>query len=384
MHHPTLLTVAAVASFVLCAKAQSGRYRDLVFPSAVVQSDIQYGAAFNPTTQVLEPLLLDLYEPANDAATARPAVVIVHCGGFVGGDKTAVSMQRLGADFARRGYVAISINYRLGVAPVTPLMLLNASHDMKAAVRWLRAQQSTLRLEPGRIGCIGSSAGAITSLQTAYVNNGEGTSGNPGVSSAVHAVVDLWGGLVPLNALESGEAPVQIIHGTTDPTVPYQAGVDLHSQALAVGVPTELHPITGFGHGPWGAYFQSYHVEAVGFFYEHLRLGELAGLTARPGFTSPGVLQIDTFGVAGDAFVIGMAPDLDSTPVPGIGTLCIGPPDSILVAATGTFGASPRLAAVTTSISLPPGRGGSTFHWQAIHLHATDSRWLTNCTVTTF
>ena len=102
MHHPILLTVAAVASFVLGAKAQSGRYRDLVFPSAVVQSDIQYGAAFNPTTQVLEPLLLDLSEPANDAATARPAVVIVHGGGFVGGDKTAVSMQRLGADFARR------------------------------------------------------------------------------------------------------------------------------------------------------------------------------------------------------------------------------------------------------------------------------------------
>ena len=384
MHHPILLTVAAVASFVLGAKAQSGRYRDLVFPSAVVQSDIQYGAAFNPTTQVLEPLLLDLYEPANDAASARPAVVIVHGGGFIGGDKTALSMQQLGADLARRGYVAISINYRLGVAPVTPLMLLNASHDMKAAVRWLRTQQSTLRLEPGRIGCIGSSAGAITSLQTAYVNNGEGTSGNPGVSSAVHAVVDLWGGLVPLNALESGEAPVQIIHGTTDPTVPYQAGVDLHSQALAVGVPTELHPITGFGHGPWGAYFQSYHVEAVGFFYEHLRLGELAGLVARPGFTSPGVLQIDTFGVAGDAFVIGMAPDQLATPIPGIGTLCIGPPENILVAATGTFGASTRLAAATTSLSLPPGLGGSTFHWQAIHLHATDSRWLTNCTVTAF
>lgn len=73
-----------------------------------------------------------------------------------------------------------------------------------------------------------------------------------------------------------------------------------------------------------------------------------------------------------------------TTPIPGIGTLCIGPPENILVAATGTFGASTRLAAATTSLSLPPGLGGSTFHWQAIHLHATDSRWLTNCTVTAF
>lgn len=384
MHRSLPWAAIAAVTLPVALSAQSGRYRDEVFPVVAVQPDIQYGSAVNQQTQVPEQLLLDLYQPAGDPATNRAALVVVHGGGFVGGDKARPWLIHLCEDFARRGYVAVSINYRLASSLVTPGYIRDASHDMKAAVRWLRANANTLHIDTSRIGCIGGSAGAITCLQTAYVTNGEGNSGNPGYSSAVGAVVDLWGALAPLGQLQAGEVPVQIIHGTLDPIVPYQAGLDLHARALAVGVPTELHPIVGAGHGPWSTYFQSFHVEAVGFLYEHLRLGERAGLAAQPGYASPGTLTLDTYGVAGDFYVIGMAPSTGSLPIPGIGTLCIGPPESIVVAVSGALAASPRLAAASWSLSLPPGLAGTTAYWQAIHLHATGSRWLTNCVETSF
>ena len=364
--------------------AQTGRYRDEVFPTVSVQADQQYGAAVNQSTQALEPLLLDLYEPSGDTADARAAVVVVHGGGFVGGSKTAPKYVLLAQDLARRGYVAVSINYRLTAGMVTPTVVRDASHDMKAAVRWLRANAGSLRIDPSRIGCVGSSAGAITCLHTAYVDNGEGASGSPGYSSAVGCVVDLWGGLGQLSELQAGEAPVQIIHGTLDPTVPYSLGVALHARALAVGVPTELHPIVDAGHGPWGKYFQFFHVEALGFFYEHLRLGELAGLSARPGAASPGSLTLDTFGVAGDLCLIGVAPATGALPIPGLGTLCIGPPASVVIAWGGPLSAAPRLGTASWSLSVPPGLAGASVFWQAVHLSAAGSRWLTNCIETPF
>lgn len=379
------LAAAAALAFSVALGAQSGRYRDEVFSSASVQSDQQYGAAVNQSTQALEPLLLDIYEPAGDLATARAAVVVVHGGAFVGGSKTAPTCVLLAQDLARRGYVAVSINYRLATGGLTPTVVRDASHDMKAAVRWLRANAGTLRIDPARIGCIGSSAGAITCIHAAYVDIGEGASGSPGYSSEVGCVVDLWGGLLaPVGQLEAGEAPVQIIHGTLDPIVPYNLGLALHGRALAVGVPTELHPVVDAGHGPWGKYFQFFHVEALGFLYEHLRLGELAGLAVRPGAASPGSLTLDTFGVAGDLYVIGVAPSAGSLPIPGIGTLCIGPPASVVVASFGALASSPRLAAASWSLSVPPGLAGASAYWQVLQLHPGGSRWLTNCVETAF
>lgn len=375
------ITVLALAA---AAAAQQGRYRDFVFARANVQPDVAYGQAVNRFTQQTETLELDLYTPRGDTATARAAIVLVHGGGFVGGDKGSQQWRTLGDDFARRGYVAISINYRLVPSgSATPQAITDASHDMKAAVRWLRRNASTLRLDPQRIGCLGGSAGAITCAETAYVP-GEGSSGNPGFSSEVGAVIDLWGLLADLTQLEAGEAPVQIIHGTDDPTVLYQNALDLKARADAVGVPAELFPIQGAGHGPWGAYFGQYHVEAVGFLYHHLGLGQLAGLQARPGYASPGRLTLDSFGIAGDSYAIMVAAAQTSAPVPGFGTLCLDPLSGLVVATAGTLPSAPRLATASRSMAVPPGVVGDAY-WQAFHLEsAASGRWLTNCVTTTF
>ncbi|MBM4063389.1 MAG: alpha/beta hydrolase, partial [Planctomycetes bacterium] len=136
--------------------AQTTRYRDLVFAAYDRNTAIAYGSAVNRFTHQTETLLLDLYQPRGDTDGSRPAIVVVHGGGFVGGSRGASQMVQLGADLARRGYVARSIDYRLAPSgnPITAQVIEDAGHDCKAAVRWLRANAASLRLDQGRIAAI--------------------------------------------------------------------------------------------------------------------------------------------------------------------------------------------------------------------------------------
>ena len=372
----TLLTLCSQAA------AQQGRYRDEVFPQASLQSDIAYGQAINFFTQQQETLLLDVYQPTGDTAAARPAIILVHGGGFVAGSKADPNYVQIAQAFARRGYVVTSIDYRLARPPFRGQFaqaLIDATHDMKAAARWLRANATPLRIDTGRIACLGGSSGAMIGLQAAYTDSlGEGTSGNPGFSSEVHALISLWGNMPNPAELEAGETPLQLVHGTNDPILPYQNALDVKARADAVGVHAELITIQNGSHAEYPAYLQTYQVESQAFLYEQLALGELAGLAARAGYASPGTLTIDTFGTAGNHYAIACAPASVRTPVPGIGTLCIGPLQDVIVAASGTLPLGSRLAAATWTIAVPPGLGGTSLHWQALHVDGS-AGLLTNC-----
>ena len=379
------LTPRSVAALLFASTlaAQSARYRDPVF-AVQATNNVAYGSAVNRFTNLTETLRLDLYQPQGDAVAARPAVVIVHGGGFTGGDKATAQMVQQGQNFARRGYVAVSINYRLAPAGngITRQVITDAAHDCKAAIRWLRSQAATLRIDTERIVSIGSSAGAYTTLEAAYVP-GEGSSGNPGFSSSVRAVVDQWGQLVDLNELQAGEVPVFIVHGTNDPTVPYSNATDLKARADAVGVTAELHPIQGAGHAPWAAYFANYEVQVFAFFWEHLQLGQLAGLSVRPGFASPGNVTFDTFGIATDLSVLCLAATTTSLPLPGLGILCLDPSTLVVVGVTPLPG-TPRLATAPFTLPVPGGLAGFSLPWQALHLGLAAPRTLTNCVSTAF
>lgn len=375
-------TVASIASSDLIA--QGTRYRDLIFPAADRQNNVAYGSAVNRYSKQTETLRLDVYTPRGDQAQSRAAMVVVHGGGFRGGDKGTTNFIRLCTDFARRGYVAVSINYRLRprTQPFIRENATDAGHDMKAAVRWLRRNRAQLRVDPTRIGCIGSSAGGMTVCEAGYVE-GEGSSGNPGFSSEVHAVIELWGGLLDLDAMERGEAPVQIIHGTNDSTVPYKNATDLDARARQVGVTSELFPIQGAGHGPWTQYFTSYHqAHAIPFLYEHLRLGMLSALRARSGWASPGTLTLDNFGIASDFAVLYVAAGSADIPVAPYGTLCLDPASMVYIGAA-RFGASPRLPARALRLTVPAGIRG-TLHWQTLQLDGPQLRLLSNCVSTRF
>ncbi len=259
------------------------RYRDLVFGSVGKSADIQYGSA--PDLQGNQVALkLDLYQPAGDTNPRRPVIVWVHGGGFSGGDKSD------GADwataFARRGYVAVSLGYRLlatgpcgGSGPVPDQCYTaaeGAQHDAQAAVRFLRRNASFLRIDPDRIAMAGESAGAVTSLLVGWRRDDPGSSGNPGFPSDIRAAVSVAGGL-PLNDyIGAGDAPAFFFHGTADPTVPYSwAGSNVQSMAehhLVVGI----RPYAGEGHGVLGAHRDEIHQQASYFLYFMMDLAHAA------------------------------------------------------------------------------------------------------------
>ena len=92
------------------------RYRDQVFSSYDLSSNVSYGTAPDRNGNPVN-LILDLYTPTGDTATGRPAIVFVHGGGFIGGTKTSGPAVTMAQSFAKRGYVTVSINYRLLANP---------------------------------------------------------------------------------------------------------------------------------------------------------------------------------------------------------------------------------------------------------------------------
>ena len=135
-------------------------------------------------------LALDLYRP--DAPGPVPLVVYVHGGAWKKGDKAADASARL-ARFAEHGIALASINHRFIDQALFPAAL----HDVKGAIRWLRAHGAELGLSTERIGLWGATSGAHLASLAALTQNDpewEGTSGgNADVSSAVHAVVHWFG-----------------------------------------------------------------------------------------------------------------------------------------------------------------------------------------------
>jgi acetyl esterase/lipase len=232
------------------------RYRDVVFSSVNVTRDLTYGKApdndGSPVT-----LKLDLYQPAGDTVARRPAIVYVHGGGFSHGDKSAGS--QFATYFAKRGFVVVSINYRLlappgcGGQPEPPPECVTAGyaaqHDAQAAVRWLRAKKTERRIDPTRIAMAGSSAGAITSLLVAWRHEDPGTSGNPGYSSAIGAASSISGGTPTNQYITADDAPAIFFHGTEDHTVPYAWALSNYQAMRQVGISSVFHSFQGAGHG---------------------------------------------------------------------------------------------------------------------------------------
>ncbi len=152
---------------------------------AQVLTDVAYAGKSNSQK-------MDIYIP--QGAGPFPVVVLIHGGAFKAGSKSMESGHA--AKLTANGYVAVSINYRLSGEAVFPA----AVHDCKAAVRFLRANAQTYRINPDKIGAWGASAGgnlsAIlgTSGGDTYL---EGTEGNfLSASSNVQACIDWFG---PIN-----------------------------------------------------------------------------------------------------------------------------------------------------------------------------------------
>jgi acetyl esterase/lipase len=221
---------------------------------------------------------LDIYAP-KDAPGPFPAVLLLHGGGWAKGSHDL--LRPLAGALAMQGYVAVSVGYRLAPRHKYPAQV----HDVKCAVRWLRANAGRYAIDGERIGVIGGSAGAHLALMlgmTEAKDGLEGDGGHPEQSSSVQAVVDICGptdltrpewpditkpilfdwiggspeqmpevyrAASPIIYVHRGAAPVLIIHGTADGMVPYEQAKLLHTALRRAKVPARLEPVHGKGHG---------------------------------------------------------------------------------------------------------------------------------------
>lgn len=130
-------------------------------------------------------LLLDVVYAEDAGEALRPAIVYVHGGGWLGGDRMTTSNDWL----AEAGFFCVSIDYRLTDVAPFPAQI----HDVKAAIRWIRKNAAAYGIDPDRIGIWGSSAGGHLSALCAVTTDdpwydGEG---NDGFSSAIQAAVPI-------------------------------------------------------------------------------------------------------------------------------------------------------------------------------------------------
>ena len=189
---------------------------------------------------------LDLYrmEPALSKA---PVVIWIHGKGAPGGKTAspAVGMMRV------NGVAVASIDYRSGPG-VTLSMQLD---DVKAAVRWLRANAADYNLDPGQIAVMGFGEGG--QLATLAGTTGDRPSlnrqSNPAVSSRVQAVVNLAGpvasrGLDATSYVTVDDAPVLIVHGTADREVSTRQSQKLISALKVADVDSTLTLPIGVSH----------------------------------------------------------------------------------------------------------------------------------------
>jgi acetyl esterase/lipase len=257
-------TIVVVAFFALLVAAcdfpnmvppgpPGTRYRDEIFTDVTKTADISYGSAVNQQGQTVN-LLLDVYRPAGDTVTGnRPAIVWIHGGSFRGGSKTSPEIVDEANTFARKGYVSISISYRLSTNGCTVITvecvvaIQQAMEDAQNAVRFVKNNAATYGIDTTRIAVAGTSAGAITALNVGFNPQ---TAGTPATSSSVRAAVSLSGARI-LTTADQGEAPALLFHGTADPLVPYQWAVDTVNEARANSIQVFLTTWEGEGHVPY-------------------------------------------------------------------------------------------------------------------------------------
>jgi predicted esterase len=202
----------------------TGRFSSIQYTQAQIQtvSGLQYGTAID-YRGVAVPLQLDLYLPPDHGAP-RPLVVLVHGGGFYTG--TRASMQTAAIGYARRGYAAASISYRLDPrVQAQPELLLGAAadgiDDGMESIRWLRTNATTYGVDATRIAGIGTSAGGAVVLGIALTD--DPTPGGPlgSVSPTIAAAISTGASLTP--GIETGgvtfeasDAPVLMFHHELD------------------------------------------------------------------------------------------------------------------------------------------------------------------------
>ena len=198
-------------------------------------------------------LKMDIYQPKDDSEKKRATVVVLHGGAFAAGSKNDTDQKTITYcdSLAARGFVAVAVQYRLGIAASMKNNTITVDsldfsrtvyrgiQDVRAAIRYLRANAEMYGIEPGQIFLVGNSAGAILSLENIYMDKeseipeaaksdpdlgGLDAYGMQGYSSQANAVAALWGAVHDPKIIEDVKKPVLLVHGKADSTVVFKTG----------------------------------------------------------------------------------------------------------------------------------------------------------------
>ena len=213
-------------------------------------------------------LLGDLYLPTV-ATESRPAIVVVHGGGWRKGRPQSV--RGFGELLSQAGFACLLASYRPSMEAPWPAQI----EDVKCAIRFLRANAASLGVDSGRIGIVGDSSGGHLALMAAVPSRFEGDGGHSEYASVVAAVGSMYGptrlrfeGARPnyvalmgeqANAADydaaspitydlGGFPPCLLIHGVEDEPVPVANSLELHDKLKRLGRPVDLHLFSGAGH----------------------------------------------------------------------------------------------------------------------------------------
>ena len=223
----------------------------------------------------------DLYLPTFEPGKKYPGIVIIHGGGWGGGDKGEARQKNIGTTLASHGYVCMSINYALAKtgSPTFPQNI----QDCKRAVRWLRKNAARFQLDAAHIGAIGGSAGGhLTALLAVSgpevgLDPPEDAEYSCRIQAAVpmypHCAASwegqvpprpysklpmfakpqaeapaLWDSASPIKQLSRDDPPMLILHGAADKTTPLDQSTRFHEAAKKAGVQSELIIVKGASH----------------------------------------------------------------------------------------------------------------------------------------
>jgi len=273
------------------------RYRHEIFDEVTKTEDVVYGNAPDlPFLFLFEwntidtDLDMDIYEPAGDTLTNRPVIIFLHSGSFFTGSNEADDMVALSTASAKRGYVAVSINYRLGLNILSSYSgeraVYRGVQDVSAAIRYLRENHIDYGIDYNKIFIWGSSAGSFIGLHLTYTEDDErpestfGGGEDPDLGcidcegndyehdSRPDALISCWGAIGDLNWIdEDNNTPTIMFHGTSDAVVPFNSGypftIDIflpfvygsnliHNHLNELNIENKLYAEEGLLHEYWG------------------------------------------------------------------------------------------------------------------------------------
>lgn len=273
---------------------ESQRYKDEVFTNYDVINGVHFASVDPYGLLTNQDLKLDVYMPQGDTLTKRPVIVHQFGGAYLIGWRSQPNIPAFAAEYTKRGYVFISLDYRLNFNALDPNSPLRAVYrgfqDLRAGLRYIKDSAMVYGIDTNHIFLTGTSAGSINAMGQSFMNESDrpsstygttlepadlgcvncaGNTNNNNQEVRVHGIINNWGAMLDTSYIDlatdpADNVPVISFHGDQDNAVPYVEGVPfsyplfpsvqgtylIHQRLENQGIKNEIHALVGKGHEP--------------------------------------------------------------------------------------------------------------------------------------